>query len=997
MIANRRGLHAGLVLFTALGTVAGGAGRTTAQERTPIPAYTGERVYLNDVPGAYATVNKAIKELERSSPQTYFVVVIRSAGGRAEAATKYVDELYDTWRSQAQSRGLKLDPERSVITLVAISDRRVAVHAGSVLQGRLGLSKEVRNALIDRAFVPLARGEKYPDAIASLLAAINNELAQRDAATALVKTGTSLFPAAAPGTLAASSGPTAAPGLLRDANPQPTQESPQTKSGRAATQAPAAGSTGETRRSDLQTQVILALVASLLAVGLIGGLLIWLARRRTRNTVEGKIKEYRKKAVDVMDRLDALKARLKLLPTEDTDFKEPMAGETLALYEKTQAHLTGVWDRWLEVMDILDKAQALAQKDSALGTEKLREAEKLVSDSRLFEQIDEEARACAESMDQLNSAHENARTAADGVVASQKEIHVRIEKLEKEGLPTVPYKPEVDEIAAQADHAEEILTPDPIGARQTLDSAQERAKTLHERIEQILARYVDGRKISAALAALGESVASHRKGGLRLDEEGGDPDHPIAQTFQALEALRRAVHDGNPTAALEHLQAGHSLMEQAQRTLDEVLQAKKQCETDLPERVRHTRRLREALSQYEAFEAELKRDFAPETWQGVAGNLAHASALLETFDKKTVEVAVDASSTTQKYLRGARLLSQVSQEQQAVFQLMSAVGDQLAGLKALREECQTAVRSLEDRAHAVERYFRQNDQVIGGLARGTVASAQTSQQELAAVLSESRPDWPRVRQLLARTLEEFAVAGNQAEADVQTYQQLSSEFDRVRQDAGRVGAFLAGHEEDRLAANQHYQNAQNSLNQVQAESARPGGEWSRWLEMVRGAATDLARSEQLAQEDIRLAQQAESELQEAERTISQARAYFSSGVTLDTMGAEGQLAEADRLYRSQNYEEAIRMAASAIQQARQAHAVAAQEAFRRRMTIESNRRRVSAPPLGGPLLSMGGAAVSSEGAPSGQPESVAASTSEPESGSGTAAGSWSSETAERGW
>ena len=174
----------------------------------------------------------------------------------------------------------------------------------------------------------------------------------------------------------------------------------------------------------------------------------------------------------------------------------------------------------------------------------------------------------------------------------------------------------------------------------------------------------------------------------------------------------------------------------------------------------------------------------------------------------------------------------MSQEQQAVFQLMKGVGDRLAALKALREECQAAVGSLDEQAHATERYFRQNDQVVGAMARGTFASAQKSRQELASLLGESRPDWTRVRRVLARNLDEFAIARNQAEADVQTYQQLSSEFERVRQEAGRVGAFLAGHEEDRLAANQHYQNAENALNQVQAETSRAGVNGpagSRWF------------------------------------------------------------------------------------------------------------------------------------------------------------------------
>jgi len=984
MTEDPRARLRGLIVLVGLWIVAGLAGRSQAQEKSPIPEYTGDRVYVaRDVPGSYQILSQAIKELERSSPQTYFVVVIRSAGQEADAATRYVEDLYDTWRTQAQAKGLKLDPERSVITLVALDNRRVAVHQGSALRDRYGLSKQAVNSLISSTFAPLARDQKYPEAVASLLAGIQNQVAKQDKQTAEIKTGTALFPAV-PSSVAAATVP---PSALVPAADDSRQQSPRVPSSQPAQSGTQAASSGAAA-SPFPRQMFWALLASLLAVGLIVAGLIWLARNRARNSVTSKIKEYKKKAVDVMDKLDNLKARLKQLPTEDPDFKEPMAGDTLAVYEQTQSQLTGLWDRWLEVMDVLDKAQALAKKDTALGTQKLKEAEQLVSDSKVFEQIEEQSKACAASMDRLNHAHETARSTVDVVVASQKEIETRVEKVQKEGLPTIPYRPEIDGIAAEAQKAKEILTPDPIGAKQTLDKAQDRAMTLRDRVEQILDRYADGRKITASLVTLGQQVASHRNEGLRLDEDGGNPDHPIAQTFQTLEALRKAVHEGDPKTALEQLQLAQTLQRQAEQTLDGVLKARDLCAKDQPERARETRRLREALGQYEAFEAELKRDFAPSSWQAVAGNLAQARGLLETFDGKTDEAAAASTTTAQKYLLGARLLSQVSQEQQAVFQLLSGVGDQLAALKAVRQECQTAMQSLDEREHATERYFRQNEQAIGGMARGTFASAQKSRQEIASLASESRPDWPRIRQVLARTLEEYAIARNQAEADVQTYQQLSSEFEQVRQEAGRVRAFLAGHEEDRLAANQHYQNAETALGQVQAESARSAGEWARWLEMVRGAAADLAHSDRLAREDIRLARQAESEIQEAARTLRKARAYFSMGVTLGTVNAESQVAEADRLYRSQNYEQAIRTAADAIHQVRQAQAIAAQQVFIRQMTIEANRRMMS-PPMGGAFQSVGGVS-------SGTPAAWQPAGGKPAE-AGTAAGSWSSETAEGGW
>jgi hypothetical protein len=964
------------LVLLAISMGQGSSSSAAAQEMRAIPEYTGDRVYVRDMPDHFQSLNRAIKALERNSPQTYFVVIIGSAGKSSDALANYMQRLKEAWSNQADRKGLKLDRQRSIITLAAIDDRKVQVLVGTELRDRFGLRSAKVEDAISRVFAPLAREQKFPQALASLLAALNNEIAEADRQTAAVSTGTELFPnppARVVGTK---------PGELETASPAARQVQP--------------ASTGSSSTS--QRDIILALIGSLVAVGLIIAGLIWLARHRTRNTVEGKIKEFKKKAVDAMDKLDALKERLKLLPKEDPDFKEPMSGATLSLYEETQTHLTGLWDRWLEVMDTLDKAQALAKKDSALGTEKLKEAEKLVSDSKIFEQIEEQSKACVASMDRLNQAHENARSAAEVVAGSQKEIHERVEHVEKEGLPTVPYKPEIDAIAAQAEAAGEILTPDPIGARESLDQAQERAVTLRDRVQQILERYADGRKISAELSSLAEEVAKHRREGLRLDEDGGDPDHPIALTFQTLEGLRKAVREGDAKTALEQLQEAQNQLKQSQQTLEGVLKAKDACAKEQPQRVRDIQRLREALGQYEAFEAELKRDFAPESWQAVSGNLAQARALLETFDRKAEEVASDAAA--QKYLLGARLLAQLTAEQQAVNQLMAGVGEQLSTLKALRQECQTAVRSLEEQAHATSRYFSQNAQVTGAMAKATLAAAEQSREQLNSLLAEPRPDWPRIRQLLARALEEFAIARNQAETDARLYQELSSMYDKVRQDSDRVGAFLAGHEEDRLAANQHYQAATTALQQIERESSGPGGEWARLLEQVRGAALDLAHSERLAREDIRLARQAEAEIQEAVGTLRKARAFFSMGVTLNTFGADSQVAQAEQLYRSQNYEQAIRTASAAIQQVRQAHAVAVQQAFWRQMTAEANRRRSMPFPMGGPFIRTSGVPISPD---SRSQSSVAAragsvpSVSAPEAASGTATGSWSGETTEQSW
>ena len=151
-----------------------------------------------------------------------------------------------------------------------------------------------------------------------------------------------------------------------------------------------------------------------------------------------------------------------------------------------------------------------------------------------------------------------------------------------------------------------------------------------------------------------------------------------------------------------------------------------------------------------------------------------------------------------------------------------------------------------------------------------------------AAFQGSRPDWPSVSRTLATALEEFAIAQSQAEADVRAHDQLRDEYDRARQELDRVARLLSSRQEDRVAANQHFRAAAEVLDQVGLDLSSSRGEWARLLERVRGAGNDLEQAERLAQEDIRLAGQAESELAEASRSIRQAREYSAMGVTVDT-------------------------------------------------------------------------------------------------------------------
>ena len=158
--------------------------------------------------------------------------------------------------------------------------------------------------------------------------------------------------------------------------------------------------------------IIVAVPVGLMVLAFIGW--IWHLYRRAQGRVAGRIKEIKSKAADVMDRLDGLKERLKLMPTS-TEFKQPMTGETQALFGTVNEKLGKLWDGWLHVMDVLEKAQKLAARSgSPLSQKTLAEAEELITKQGSFAEIETQAQAITADIDRLDHAHQAARTGPRG-------------------------------------------------------------------------------------------------------------------------------------------------------------------------------------------------------------------------------------------------------------------------------------------------------------------------------------------------------------------------------------------------------------------------------------------------------------------------------------------------------------------------------------------------------------------------------------------------------
>ena len=442
--------------------------------------------------------------------------------------------------------------------------------------------------------------------------------------------------------------------------------------------------------------MIVAVPLGLMVVAFLGW--IWHLYRRAQGRVAGRIKEIKSNAADVMDRLDGLKERLKLMPTS-TEFQQPMAGETQALYKAVNEKLDKLWDGWLHVMDVLEKAQKLADRSgSPLSQKTLAEAEDLMARQGSFAEIEVQAKAIAVDVDRLDQAHQAAGTALQAVTAARPKIDAGLDEIKKLALPTAPFQDQLAAVDAGLKQASSVLAADPLGTMTALEQLRSRSDAFLTRIECVVSLFGDAKKIRSTLETIKRQVAGHRAQGLKLTEDGGNPDASLSEAEAAHADTLTALQAGDPDAAAQKLDAARSTVDQAQATIDKVQKARAFCEKELPARSRETDRLRTALTQGESYQNDLERDFARSSWQAAARNLDQARSLLATFDRQAEQAAAVATSTRQEYLKGAALVEELARQQQIVLRLMSGLGEQLNALVNVRNECRALNEDLAGRA-----------------------------------------------------------------------------------------------------------------------------------------------------------------------------------------------------------------------------------------------------------------------------------------------------------
>jgi hypothetical protein len=367
------------------------------------------------------------------------------------------------------------------------------------------------------------------------------------------------------------------------------------------------------------------------------------------------------------------------------------------------------------------------------------------------------------------------------------------------------------------------------------------------------------------LADLQQLAGQRRSQGFLLEEPGSNPEPLLNEVRNDQVTTHEALNQGNETVVATIVSKTAEMIERARQGIELHVAAKLRCDSEIPARRTEARRLADLQSMARSQSAELARDFAAETWLGVAENVQRAQASLTAADQYVGEAADQAAANVQHYSQAAKLLDKATDNQKHAEAELTAVGNRLRELIETRAAFQTQLVQLRSRCD-------------------------------------------RLRQLLQST------------------------------------------QADRILANERYRAARLALDRLVEDSHLQRPDWTRLTSRVREIDVDLERTEQLAKQDIQLAQQAAAEIAETERVISQARSFGDQGVVADVTAAEAQLSQARGCLTAQGYEESIRLANAAEQMARSAHQDAIVRAQRRQQELESQRRAEQVAEIPRPLL-----------------------------------------------
>lgn len=751
------------------------ADAVTAAEAAEV-AVIGQR---EPFPQARAAVARA----RESAGRTYRVVVVDSAGGGADAATRLLEDLQARWRlAGTTSGGPAFDPSVDVTIVCDIGDRQLAMRVPWSLEAVAGLDPAtLKTELIDKAFVPRAKDDLYDAGLAELIDATEAWVVAR-----------------------------------RD---------------RDAARADAA------RRFRTRTvPMSLAGCGGLMVIGA----LIWQRSRHGRalRQAREKLAAFKQAVMAISDLLDEQQERHRLLPHTDPDFRTPMAGLTQAAYDDVQAAIGRYRERWLALMDIWDRAEEAIGREWPLGTKEAAAAAELIDTAAALPSLPEIAAACRTPLDALENAHERARQRSQEITATAAELSDTIAGIDRGGPLVTQLQRAVVEAAHGCEQARKDLESDPVAAFGCLDliaTGQTALREELERVQSVCRRMRSIREAGAAAAAL---VRDRRAAGWLLREPGADPDELLTAATAQLGQAETLLDELEVEAADQRLAQAERLTVEVHTLLDAVTAARSrgaELRQTLASRVvtlvNDRKRVELALT-------DLAEGYADASWIDVADNLTKVDESISRVEKLIGRADHAGDPQRQHHLRALAELEEAERQAAWVEACQRAVLDRRSSLTGLRETLPRRLGSMRQQVSDVQaRLQRQRTDRIR--ANEQAREAGLLVQEAATRFAAERPDLPRVVTALEAADLAAQRATDLADEDDRLARQAASQLEETEALIRRAAAWYAeGVSADVSAAAAELQQAKAAAqSQRYEDSVRRSAEADRLAREAYAAAT----------------------------------------------------------------------------------------------------------------------------------------------------------------
>jgi hypothetical protein len=1035
------------------------------------PAFTGERVYVVGVPDTgYGDLLPLIRQVEARAPETYYLVVVDSAGSGPWATRDYVDTLWERWRAEARRSNRRLDPERSVIVVLAVGSRQISLHPGADLQERLGFRGEaIDREVVRPVFVPAARSRGPFAGLQALIPAIDRHLRHQEAAiqarqqaaarrreeegeqaraalaagqrplreverllvertaqglpttdlrrelerarqgarhgARLVETDPAAalaaareasgrlqtvraqlqqLPARRQQLLAARDGlrrayaaasarveqagreGLGAPGLSAavDHARQPidrvndflasdfTAAEAAIRSGEAAVRdiesrlaGARAAAAARRRQQFLRTRVLPVTAGALL---LLTTLAVLAAARwrhlRLKRGLAARLAAVKAGLVTQMEALDELAKQHARLSVTDPDFTAPMTGSTLAFYQETDTHLRLAWAAWSEVAQQSDGLELELRREHPLGVTRLRAADQSLADVERRAVLAPSLDEARDRLQQLEQAHEQARSAQANLEAVRSDAAARRAALVAAGLPMMPYEAAVAQDAERASGVAAALVPDPLAARQAAEAALPGAAALRDWLARVLAAGDRRRRLDTQAEEIRQRAAATRAQGFLLAEENGNPDPLLAHAREEAAGAWQLLVRGDDAGATRRLEQGESLAGRAAAVIEGQVKARAFCAGAIPARRQESERLSAELQRTRQVESALAAECAPESWAGVRDHADAVQAALPTFQHHVDEAEQCVAVNVQRYFRAAALLEETAAAQAEADRRLRAVSERLAALRVMREQARALAPRLETLGAQAAAFLGDHAHPARAASRAALQAAAASHRAGAGLLPRPAPDWEACLGRLRTAEAGYGRALALAEQDVADHAAAEAARGAAAAACRTAADFLGGRSDDRPAANQRLASARLLLAEAEGEMATAGADWPALGERFGRVRQEAEAALAAAREDVRLAAAARQAMAEAEGSMAAAQRFYGHGVRADTAAARRVFSEAAAAMTTLSYETALQAALAATRAAETARESAARQVreieaeIHRRMAEEQQRQ-----------------------------------------------------------